>query len=499
MLSWPKSSLNEKGEFKFLEKSGCIKSPKDWNSSDRSKIWLYNLHYFDDLNSVDAITRTEQHVKLVKRWIDDNPPMYGNGWEPYCLSLRLVNWIKWASRQDHVPEYILFSMSQQAEALESQLEFHILGNHLFANAKALIFVGTFLSGNDADKWLCKGLKILDREISEQFLADGGHFELSPMYHATLLWDICDLIQLARICRHPLLTDRQDQWKEILLRGISWMKAMAHPDENISFFNDAAFSIAPTLYNLLDYVSVLKVSNDNFIAQNKAILHLEDSGYIAIELDSKAKIILDVGQVGASYQPGHAHADTLSFELSLFGKRIFVNSGISQYGNNVERHRQRSTAAHNTVVINGVNSSEVWAGFRVARRAKPYELSIIESAGAVEVECSHDGYKRLKGKPVHKRKWHFKQRELLIEDIVIGNFQEALAYYHIHPDILIFSQDDGSYSLRLPEGNSAHLHVEGEETIELIPSTWHPEFGVSVPSSCLVVKLGTQAARLFVRW
>ena len=85
--------------------------------------------------------------------------------------------------------------------------------------------------------------------------------------------------------------------------------------------------------------------------------------------SPCKLLLDVASIGPDYLPGHGHADTLSFEMSLFGKRTLVNRGISQYGIEV-RQVERGTAAHNTVVINNENSSEVWSGFRVARRARP---------------------------------------------------------------------------------------------------------------------------------
>ena len=46
--------------------------------------------------------------------------------------------------------------------------------------------------------------------------------------------------------------------------------------------------------------------------------------------NNSKVIFDVGDVGARYQPGHGHADTLSFEMSNKGKRIIVNSGINTY-------------------------------------------------------------------------------------------------------------------------------------------------------------------------
>ena len=89
------------------------------------------------------------------------------------------------------------------------------------------------------------------------------------------------------------------------------------------------------------------------------------------------MLIDVAKIGPDYLPGHAHADTLSFELSLYGKRLLVNSGISRYGTSLIRQFERSTEAHNTVAIDNKNSSEVWSGFRVARRAYPLDLKIEE--------------------------------------------------------------------------------------------------------------------------
>ena len=91
--------------------------------------------------------------------------------------------------------------------------------------------------------------------------------------------------------------------------------------------------------------------------------------------------------------------------------MIVNSGTSCYGSSNERLRQRGTRVHNTVDIDGQNSSEVWGGFRVARRAYPKQLKILnsESGNNLEVHCSHDGYDRLKGNPVHSRSWILKSR------------------------------------------------------------------------------------------
>jgi hypothetical protein len=97
-----KQSIIDSNTVRFLNETGIISNATDWNNPDKSKLWVYNLHYFDDLNSEDFFNRKIIHYEIMRRWIDENPPCIGNGWEPYPLSLRLVNWIKWLSKKDVV-------------------------------------------------------------------------------------------------------------------------------------------------------------------------------------------------------------------------------------------------------------------------------------------------------------------------------------------------------------------------------------------------------------
>ena len=81
------------GEYSFclLNETHKLANADDWNNNQWTKLWLYNLHYFDDLNAEDAKQRVDWHKALIQRWIDENPPAVGNGWEPYPSSLRIVN------------------------------------------------------------------------------------------------------------------------------------------------------------------------------------------------------------------------------------------------------------------------------------------------------------------------------------------------------------------------------------------------------------------------
>lgn len=184
--------------FRFLNVIGHVRNAVDWNDPAREKLWLYNLHYFDDLNGGAAAERTAWHRALTARWVAENPPGVGNGWEPYPSSLRIVNWIKWWLAGNVLEPAWVDSLAVQARWLRRHIEWHLLGNHLFVNAKALVFAGLFFAGDEAAEWLARGLRILRREVPEQVLPDGGHFELSPMYHAIILEDVLDLLNAANL-------------------------------------------------------------------------------------------------------------------------------------------------------------------------------------------------------------------------------------------------------------------------------------------------------------
>lgn len=496
------TQLMDTGEMTFIGESAKPFEVSIWNDPNRSKLWLYHLHYFDVLNTVQADIHVDKLVNLFERWRNENPPCEGIAWEPYPLSLRIVNLIKWFSRQpDVVRAEWLPNLEMQINALYQQIEYHILGNHLFVNGKALVFAGTYFEGPHADRWLEKGLKILDREIEEQFLDDGGHFELSPMYHSILLWDMCDLLNLARRSRLPILLQRQHLWTSVIKKALVWLDLMLHPDGKLSFFNDAAFGIAPEYQALVIYAQKLGIFLPEKPDSAASIVSywLKNSGYCVISLGNAGKAILDIAEIGPVYQPGHAHADSLSFELSLYGQRFFVNTGTSTYAQGIQRESERGTLAHNTVSIDKLNSSEVWSAFRVARRARPQDLIIDQQEQCVTIGCSHDGYMRLAGRNIHRREWRFSDKELMLRDTISGQYKVAESRLYLHPDIQIESVEKEAVRCRLVCGQIVVVKVMGAEQVRLEQANWHPTFGVGLVNYCLIATFTGEELLTFVHW
>lgn len=478
-------SLTGPTRFRFLAREEEL-SAVGWNGPIADKLWRYNQHYFDDLVAQDHGLRSDWHRALISRWIDENPPGRGTGWESYPTSLRIVNWIKWSLAGNNLSQEALSSLAVQARWLSRRLEWHLLGNHLWTNAKALVFAGLFFDGAEASSWLTKGAAIVVRQAAEQILPDGGHFELSPMYHALILEDMLDLINLGRSFGHDELARTLAQ---LVPRMLAWLDTMTHPDGDIALFNDSAFGIASATDELHRYASRMYLRSR---AVSGRARHLRDSGYFRLSL-GEFMLIGDVGNIGPDYQPGHAHADTLSFELSFGKQRVFVNSGISEYGASPERQRQRGSAAHNTVVVADENSSEVWSGFRVGRRARPLSVRVEDLGEILRAEAAHDGYRYLAGAPRVHRSFELVESSFTVADYVSQAVQ-AEARFHLHPaiDVVQLTMDDAA--VILPNSQRLHLKLEGGPPA-IVRTTWHPRFGATQPNLCLVLPLAKGRAKL----
>jgi uncharacterized heparinase superfamily protein len=484
--------------FSFLNQTRSIRSFEAWDDVDAPRLWRYNLHYFDDLNAVGSGARTEWHENLVARWIRENPPGRGTGWEPYPTSLRIVNWIKWSLAGHSLPEPARPSLAIQARWLRKRLEIHLLGNHLWSNAKALAFAGAYFSGGEAARWRSKGLAVLDVELGEQVLGDGGHFERSPMYHASFLEDVLDLVNLARVYPECLPEDLVRKLKDRATSMLRWLEVMTHPDGRISFFNDAAFNVAPEHAALAAYARRLGIRVDERPLGD--IEALQDSGYVRLQTE-RAVAICDVAAVGPDHLPAHAHADTLAFELSLDARRVLVNGGTSTYDRGPERRRQRSTAAHNTVQVDDEDSSEVWSSFRVARRAKPFAIRSGRGHGEIWLDGAHDGYRRLPGRVIHRRRWALGQDTLVVTDRLEGAFHDAISRLRLHPDLSVGMDEASDASVRVQmDGREAlRISVGPDASLRSDQSVWHPEFGVSVDAIVLSSKFAGPTHETRLRW
>ena len=477
----------------FLNHTKKLDLPADWNNESPSKLWVYNLHYFEDLLSDNAEEKHNFHIQLLNSWVDQNPVGYGNGWEPYPTSLRIVNILKaWLGGLE-LDDKLFSSVFAQASFLSSDLEKHLLGNHYFVNLKALLFAGVIFENTC---WLSIAEKGLISEIPEQILEDGANFELSPMYHSLILVDMLDMFNLSRAYPTQVSGKLASMLGYYIPKMLAFMEAMAHPDEGVSFFNDSVDGVAPAKTKIESYAKKLELEIRPLDFSKPQIIDNANSGYICATTHGN-KLIFDASSIGPDYIPGHAHADTLSFELSIGTQRVFVNSGTSEYGLSTKRLNQRKTASHNTVEVDGKDSSQVWSSFRVANRAKIISKHIqLKNDHSIELLAAHNGYKSLFVGCIHTRKLTFSENCLIVSDSLQRTFKYAKSRFHFHPDLIVSLENN----LLKVKGENFILHSDLTGNVaSLTTSSWHPEFGVEIPNKILELQFEQPQLDIVFKW
>lgn len=459
----------------------------DWESADMPKLWRYNLHYFDFLHWPRVADG--RRAQLMDHWLAANPQGAEDAWEPYTVSLRIVNWVKlflqpqWRGRLE---DRWLDSLAAQAAWLMQNLEHHILANHLLKNAKALFFAGAFFTGPAADRWLARGLELLRREAREQFLADGAHYELSPMYHQLCSEDYLDVLNLALGTDTLAADDDVALFRDTCERALAFSLGTALPDGDIPLFNDSAFGIAPPPPRLAAYAEgVLGAAPPG---PGEGLIEFPQAGYYGVR-DGGVMWLVDCGPVSPAYQPGHTHCDMLSFELAVGGRRVIVDSGVHDYGDTQTRHYARSTRAHNTVAVDGVEQSELWGVFRVARRARPLRAVLRQEGGEVFFLGEISGFPGAGRAVSHRREIRYRPGEGMdIRDTVTGASGRAVnALLHLHPDLEAHRQ--GSRVTVADAGGGAVLEIAAGAGVELaLDTAWYfPEFGVKRQNRVVVLR------------
>lgn len=392
-----------------------------WDFNGFGNLWTYNQNYFDWLNQ-EKMT-VEEGCRWIDLFIDEvlnsqlSTVNCQFSLDPYPIALRSINWIKFFCRFPRcATKPRLDSLYSQIKLLEKKLEYHLLGNHLLEDAYALYIAAAFFQDNKLQK---KAKPLLLTQLKEQTLPDGGHYEQSPMYHCILLDRLLDCINIAP----------NDELKVFAKKQVGWLKSICYQDGSFPLFNDSAYGIAPFPKDIIDYAQRLGIESD--------ATPLGDSGYRKLSND-RMEAFVDVGNITASYQPGHSHADTFNYELRIDGQPFIVDTGISTYNKNERRQLERSTVAHNCVSVNQQNSSEVWSGFRVGRRchAKVSDHNNI-------IEASHNGFEK-----ECRRRFTMTEEAFSVEDWYNG---KAVSYVH------------------LAEGmDASRIHIEGAEKMDTKP-------------------------------
>lgn len=420
--------------FKFLNISHDF---TDWDYLGNGSLYAYNQSYFDFINS--SIISEEEACKWIDKFIHDLPGIK-LGMDPYPTALRCINWIKFFCKYpEHATKEREDSLWSQLCLLNKKLEYHLLGNHLLEDLFALYIGYCYFNQN---KYKSRIYKSLIKQLNEQTLSDGAHYEQSPMYHCILLDRLLDCINVGRT----------NELEVTACKYLAWLESMCYKDNTWPFFNDSALGIAPIPTDLRAYAKRLGLSWQNAV--------LQESGYRKFSA-GLVEAFIDCGNITATYQPGHSHADCLNYELRNNGCPIVVDTGISTYEKNSRRQYERSTSAHNCVSIDGYDSDEVWDGFRVGNRHKIHVVS--EKTNYIEAVLERRGMKFM-----HRRIMELRNNCFIVKDS-IPNRCFGISYIHLAPKV----------SLNI-------VTIKGAEKVEIIDSQYSLEYNKLINNKTLAI-------------
>lgn len=405
-------------KFKFINQEVEFPNGINWNYERNGKLWLYNLNYFDFINQKNL---SDFEILSLINSFNSNYNEINSGKEPYPTSLRVTNLVKLIANHNNglIRNNAINILRRDIPVVISNLEYHLSGNHLLENAFALYFAAHVFSTDDKLVRLAK--QLLKDELTEQILNDGGHYERSYMYHQVIYARLLESISLSIFNKTQWNMAFKEFLVDIAIKMSNWMNTISDHGQTFIRFNDSIEGISPDYYKIQYLAQLLNIKSDD---KNR----LDESGYEIWHLDNFF-MIMNIGEITAKHQPGHAHADTLSFILNFDKKPLIVDPGISTYENNSVRHLQRSTSYHNTIEVNDINNNEVWSSFRVGKKARTKILKNTQE----EVEVSNNGYKSLN--ITHVRKWMKSENQINIIDRLIGCSNCAsFAFFHFHPSI-----------------------------------------------------------------
>lgn len=481
----------------YLSRTERLGWPPDWAAPQGTQLWRYHLHYFDEApllaqggHEARAVLRT-----VIADWLARVPcgdRRLRDPWHPYVVSLRLVNWLlalTYAPTAFEGLPAFTDSLREHAVFLQANLETDVGGNHLLKNLKALAFAAVcwpaWPDGRSA------GRRFTDA-LTSQVLADGVHYERSPMYHLQVLGDALELMLLHGATRAPL----PEGLAEVTQRMVGALAKLTHPDGEIALLSDSALGMtlsareaaavwahlsgevvdAPVTLRLRPLVrmppTALSLRPDEPAAiEPPGPLVVQGPTHRAthsgiVRLDSpRLRLIADVGALCPDELPAHAQADTFTFELSVDGMRLIVDAGVDEYAPGPWRAYYRSTRAHNTIEVDGEDSSECWGSFRAARRARVTDAALQATGSWRVLVGQHDGYQRLPQPVSHRRTFAMDGSSMLVvHDRLAGRGRHQVRrFLHLHPDTTI-DPGAGRHDLVLRRGTSA-LRLAWSDDVE----------------------------------
>lgn len=350
-----------RGRFVYLHREADFSAGIRWRDDDASPLWLYQLQYLGSVADLARTGRVAEAASVLASWRAEFEGRWdAAAWHPYPASLRLVNLCVAAACARGFealgPGTAKLAAVHAAYVLR-HVEHDVRGNHILENARALLWAGRVFRGGAAGECDRAARAILEAEIPEQVLPDGGHFEMSPMYHGIVLRDFIEV-------RAMLAADNSVEMQSVnsaIARMGEFLAGILCPDGDIPLLGDSVRSFGPPPGALLALTGTPRAAH---IDEGR---HFKSTG-LHVFARRRSWTIVDAGPTCPPALPAHGQADSLTFEHWIDGARVVCDPGVHDY-TGPERAWGRSSRAHSTLTVDDEDTSEVFSSFRVGGRAR----------------------------------------------------------------------------------------------------------------------------------
>ena len=467
---WPGLSELRTGKMGLLGLVRELGDAPGWEHADAPRLWRFHLHYWDWAWGLaadsDRLAARALFARLWRSWqASAGPGRFGRGdaWHPYPAALRAWSWCglhrDLVAGSDIEAEFVA-GLAAHAGFLRRHLEYDVGGNHLIKGLKAVAGLAVFFAD---EKLLRRAVRRLRRQLARQVLADGGHYERAPAYHCQVLADLVDIADLLRAVGLP----PPGEITAAVARMRHWLGAVLTPDGQVPLLNDG--------YPVdREFLTVLRPDP----VPAGRLLVLPATGLVRA-VAGGWHLLADVGPPCPPSLPAHAHADTFGCLVHVDRVPLLIDTGTSTYEPGPARRYERSTAAHSTVQVDGADSTEVWGVFRAGRRAWVSGLAAHADSSLIVCEAVHDGYRRLPGRPLHRRRWSLTSDGLRVEDLVAGRGRHGIvirwqlaagAAVRVHGGQALVTSPAGVFLVALEASGSVLLTAETRQVATGFGST-----------------------------
>ncbi len=441
-------------EYVFAGRSE-IAPENPWRAKDATPAWTAEMHGFGwlrDLRAVGSKAAREHGRNLVAEWLAREDRWRPLTWRPDVVAERLTSWLMTAEYLYPVDEPLdakpfLGSLIRHAKHLSRVARMLDSGVDRIDVLSALVLAGICLpaQARNVPRWL----DMLSAEIFAQVSTDGTHVARSPLRQLRILQRLLEL--------HGVLYDSGiDPPRPVdsaIARMAEGLRRMRHGDGRLSLFNDSD----EERNWLIDLVLDRAKACDDPIDEAP-----QDTDFQRLEAD-RTLVLMDAGPVPPPGFDQHAHAGTLSFEMSVGRQRMIVNCGAYSGASEDWRYAQRATAAHSTVAIDDRNSAGVLPGDLIAARPRVVEADRHEDEGNLWLDAAIDSYGGIPGL-AHRRRLYLSASgsNLRGEDSISSRRQHRFAArFHLHPSVSAsMAQNEASVLLRLRDGEGWRFRAEG---------------------------------------